>query len=134
MLALAVVHGAALLVLLPLPVSWWIKLPVAVVVLFQGWLAWRKHVRLMQPDSVRRLVWLPDDRWELLTADGAVREARLLPASYVHPWLAVLRFVAEDRRRYTVLLPSDALDPDSHRKLRVRLGLYSDEKLERSLV
>ena len=128
MLAVAGVHAAALLVLLPLPLAGWIKWLVAAAVVVQGAVIWRRHVSLSAPAAVKRLIWAGDNRWELFSADGGSREARLLPAAYIHPWLVILRFITEDKRRCAVILPPDSLDPDSHRRLRVQLRLHGGEK------
>ena len=128
MLAVGLVHGAALLVLLPLPVAWWIKFPVAAAVVMQGVFTWRRYVLLNAPAAVKRLIRTTDGAWELCRGDGGCHAARLLPAAYVHPLLVVMRFMAEDRRRYAVVLPCDGLDEDSHRRLRVQLRLSGGEK------
>ena len=130
MLAVIVVHSAALLVLLPLPLLWWIKIPVAGGIAAQWISAWRRHVMLAEPKSVRRLVWMAEHRWELSGADGASREARLLPGAYVHPFLVILCFMLEDNSRCTVILPPDSLDSDSHRRLRVQLLLQGGQPVE----
>ena len=126
------VHGLALLVLPPLPVVWWIKVPVALAIMFQGLVTWRRYVMLSSPQAVRGLIWIGANRWELLSSDGALHEASLLPGTYIHPWLVVLRFLMdeEDKRSYAVVLPRDSLDPDSHRRLRVQLRLQANEKPE----
>ena len=123
LIALIAVHGLALLVLLPLPVAWWIKLPVAFAIVVQWLVSWHRQVVLTAPQAVKHLVWTGEDRWELFGGDGARRKARLLPGAYVHPFLVILRFLTEDKRSCAVVLPRDSLDADSHRRLRVQLRL-----------
>lgn len=123
MMILATVHGLALLVLLPLPLAGWLKMLLAAAVVAQGIVSWRGQADLSAPRAVKTLVWRTDNRWELFSPDGIGREARLLPGAYVHPWLVVLRFRDEDDCRCAVVLPPDGLDPDQHRRLRVRLRL-----------
>lgn len=127
MLALICVNGAALAVLLPLELAWWIKAPAALAVIAQWAMAWRRHVSFVSPRAIRRLVWMAENRWELSSSEGGNREACLLPAAYIHPFLVVLRFMTEDKRRCAVILPADGLDPDSHRRLRVLLRLKNGE-------
>lgn len=115
-------HLIALLVLFALPVPWWIKPPLMALIAIQWVSVWRRHLALSAPAAVRRLIWNADGRWELIRADGIPSEAQLLPAAYVHPWLVVLRF-REDKRHSSVVLPTDGLPADEHRRLRVRLGL-----------
>jgi hypothetical protein len=125
--AFLAVHGMALLVLMPLPVVWWIKAPLALAVLAQGIVCWRRQLVCASAAAVRQLVWTGGGSWELFKGDGVGRRARLLPGSYIHPWLVVLRFLMEDRHGCAVVLPCDSLDPDSHRRLRVQLGLLQDQ-------
>ena len=128
LIALMCVHGCALLVLLPLPMAWWIKLPLALAIMAQWLVSWHRTIALTAPLAVKRLVWTGNDGWELIGGDGARRKARLLPASYVHPWLVILRFLTEDKHGCAVILPRDGLDPDSHRRLRVQLRLQLSER------
>jgi len=123
MIVLVVVHGAALLVLWPLPLSIWIKALLAMAILVQAMITWRHHVNMRAPTAVKRLVWGNDDQWELFPSGGGSCSAQLLPASYVHPLLVILRFMTEDKRRCAVIVPPDGLGPDDHRRLRVRLRL-----------
>lgn len=123
LIALAGVHVLALVVLLPLPVPWWVKLPFACAIAAQWVISWRHNIMLTAPQAVKRLVWTGGDRWELLCADGQSHKARLLPAAYIHPLLVILRFLTEDKHRCAVVLPCDCLDHDCHRRLRVQLQL-----------
>jgi len=121
--ALMVVHGLALVMVPPLPVAWWIKLPLAVGISAQWLVSWRRQVALNSPWAVKCLVWRGGNRWELSGAGGARYQARLLPGAYIHPLLVVLRFATEDKSKRAVVLPGDSLNPDSHRRLRVQLQL-----------
>jgi len=125
--ALLAVHGMALLVLMPLPAGWWIKAPLVLAVVAQGIVSWRRQLVFASAIAVQRLVWIGGSSWELFDRDGAGRRAHLLPGSYIHPWLVILRFLTEEGHKYAVVLPCDSLDPDSHRRLRVQLGLLQDK-------
>jgi hypothetical protein len=127
LISLLAVHGMALLVLMSLPVAWWLKVPVVLAVMAQGIVSWRRQLAFSSPSAAKRLVWNGGSSWELFNRDGASRPARLLPGSYVHPWLVVLRFLTEDGHKSAVVLPRDSLDPDSHRRLRVQLTLLQDK-------
>jgi hypothetical protein len=123
---LIIVHGSALSVIAFLTVPWWTKLFLALGVIGQWWVSWRRHIALSSPTAVKGLLWKADDDWELSAVDGTMRKARLLPGAYVHPRLVVLAFVMEDKRKRAVVLPSDSLDPDCHRRLRVWLRLLQE--------
>ena len=125
--ALLAVHGIALLVLMPLPLVWWIKVPIGLAVMAQGIVSWRRQLAFSSVSAAQGLVWTGGSSWELFNRDGARRPARLLPGTYVHPWLVILRFMTEDGQRSAVVLPCDSLDPDSHRRLRVQLTLLQDK-------
>jgi len=124
---LLAVHGLALLVLIPLPLVWWVKVLLALAVLAQGVVSWRRHLAFGSALAARRLVWTGGRSWELINRDGAARRARLHTGCYIHPWLVILHFLTEDRHKCVVVLPCDSLDPDSHRRLRVQLALLHDK-------
>ena len=73
--------------------------------------------------NVETLTWEEACEWVLELRDGTQYETQLLPSSYVSPWLVVLNF---DKTTYSkirlVTLFRDALDPESFRRLRARLG------------
>ena len=123
---LILVHGLALSTFVFLPVPWWIKLPLALGVIGQWRVSWCRHIALSSPAAVKGLLCKADDDWELSTADGSTRKAHLLSGTYIHPCLVVLRFVAEDKHKHSVVLPGDSLDPDSHRRLRARLRFLQE--------
>lgn len=89
------VHLLALAVLPPLAWPWWVKLGLAVAVLVQGVLIWRRHVMPSTSNAIRGLLWKADGEWELTRVDGQAFTARLRRASYVHPALVILRFAAD---------------------------------------
>lgn len=124
--AVVVVHGLAITVLLPLDMAWWWKCLIAVAVIVQGVFTWRRHVSLAAAGAVRTLVWKSEGEWELTRVDGATHSARLRRASYVQPALAVLRFKLEGGGLCAVLLPSDGVEPETHRRLRVGLRLQAE--------
>ena len=124
----SIVHAVALLILLPLTLVWWIKLPALGLVLLQWTVTWRRFITFTAPLAVRRLVWTAENRWELYHTDGVTREASLLPSTYINPWLVILHFVTDDERRCAVILPCDALDSDSHRRLRAQLRLIGGKE------
>jgi len=108
-------HGGALLLLFLLPVNLWLKLLVTLVVLFSLYRQWCEHGR-----GYTQLRWDSLDQWWLIEPGGDEFAAQLLPGSYVHPALLVLRFRVDHRVRSLVLL-ADSADGDLLRRLRVRL-------------
>ena len=127
LLTLTAVHGLAFLCLAPLPVAWWIKLPAALAITAQWIVGSRSQAALSSAAAINCLVWIGGHSWKLYNPDGIEWNARLLPGAYIHPRLIILRFLTEDRKRRAVVLPRDSVAPDSHRRLRVQLGLLQAE-------
>lgn len=121
-----IVHALALAVLGVLDLPWWLKLTLAMAVLIQAVITWRRHVNLTASGAIRAIVWTADGQWELSDADGKTHAAQLRRASYVQPALVVLRFKLGKYRRRAVLLPADGVDADLHRRLRVGLRLHAE--------
>lgn len=64
-------------------------------------------------DAEKQWAVLVGEKWHLVD---------LLPNSFVSPWLMVLNFKGR-AGRFTVILPADSLDDDTHRRLRVRIRM-----------
>lgn len=62
-----------------------------------------------------------EDRWQLLTADGATHAVSLAPRVFCTPWLITLSLRRADGRLQHLVLTSNAVDAQAHRRLRVRL-------------
>lgn len=110
--------GAYLLVALgfalarmPIPV----KLGLALILL----LSLFRRLRARQ-DLPQALKLLPDGSLDCVGADGSSANWRVDATTTVLPWLVVLRLNGQTGRR-SLVLPRDALGPDSHRQLRVWL-------------
>ena len=84
------------------------------------------HARRRHHASVERLVWDAQGMWRLWLRDGRVYQAELLPAAYVQRFLAVLRFRCEDGRTRTAILLPDAVEPETFRRLRVRMTIHTE--------
>ena len=116
----AVAHLGAMLVVLPLDFSWALKISLLTLVAISMFVVLRGRGFA----NVNILTWKEGSEWVLELNDGTQVETYLLPSSYVSPWLVVLNFSkAENQRGRSVTLFRDALDQDTFRKLRVRLGL-----------
>jgi toxin CptA len=112
--------GVSVAVLVPLEWFWraGIILAVAVSLLF----SWKKFVFGQSRLSVRRLVWDAEGDWYVVFPDGKEEDARLLPDSFVHPWLVILNLrMRQSGRVISVPFFRDSLDKDTLRKVRVRL-------------
>jgi len=79
-----------------------------------------RHVLLSDSKSVVT-VRHAEQGWLLRFLEEEEIDVQILPDSYIHPLLVILNF-RQGRQRFSVPLPFDALDPEQHRKLRVRLN------------
>ena len=108
-------HGGALVLLALTPLALWLKFFLLVLIL----ISLRHHYyRLRQGCNYLR--WDSSDRWWLRDRTGHEVTMQLLPGSYVHPLMLVLRF-SNGRRRWNLLLLPDSADASLLRQLRVRL-------------
>jgi len=78
------------------------------------------YINQGNPDSPVQLVLNQTGEWLLNFANGRTLPAVLKPAAFVHPLLVVLSFKADTGICRVVLTP-DTVDPDTFRRLRVRL-------------
>ena len=83
---------------------------------------YRRHILMTAGRSPRRVICEQDRSWYLQDRAGEVREAELMPSSYLHPKLVVLNFrLTKSGRRRNLVLCSDSLDVRSLRQLRQHL-------------
>ena len=116
LLALLLLHGAALVAPWCANLPDWLRAVLALLVLFsllRAWPAawWRGELAL----ETRAGVWS-------LRRDGESQAVALLPDSTVWSWIVVLRLRCADGVRSLVLLPDSAMHADI-RRLRTRLRL-----------
>ena len=79
---------------------------------------WRNSA---QCPLIRQVILDSENRWWLRRQGAGDSRLGLLPGSFVHPWIIILRFVNEAAGRDTFILCRDNLDADTLRRLRVRL-------------
>jgi len=116
------IHAAALTVLPGLVVPLWGKLLLGLAVVGSLSQNLRRHVFLHSPLSIIQIVWQRSGEWSLMQRNGEVKEAQLLPSTFVHHHLLVLNFRVDDRwQRPSVVLFDDAAGAGTLRQLRVRL-------------
>ncbi|CAK0772079.1 toxin CptA [Gammaproteobacteria bacterium] len=128
-LFLLIAHGGALALVPLLTLPLWAALGVAVGVAVSLSTTLHTYALLRGRYAVVCLVWTGEGRWVMAYADGMVRDAELMPGSFVHPNLVVLTFSVAGApfplNRRSVILASDSVDPATFRRLRVRLRVGS---------
>jgi len=123
---LAVLHVLAIvLTLLAHPQK--IVAIILIALFITSWASLRRHPAFgYGPRALRRLVAHGDGSWTVETAATSAR-ASLLPGSFVHAGLIVVRFqLASGKTRARTLL-GDELPPELLRRLRARILLGSKE-------
>ncbi len=119
---LMLVHLGGILMLLNLPWQWWQIVLMSSVTLISLIYSLGRHVLQTHQRSISEINWTSDGRWLLTTRSGNSFQARLSANSFLHPQLVVLNFIHGRWKRQSVVLFRDALDQESFRRLRVRLG------------
>lgn len=105
--------------LLSIPV--WARVLGALLCLAHGVWALPLHIRLTHASAVTRLRH-DADGWQLWSRDKGWQAVQLRRDSLALPWVVIVRFRVRDEWRVrAVCIPADALAPDQHRRLRVRL-------------
>ncbi len=117
---LTLAHTGALVIAVLLPWPAWAKvlLALALAASLHWSLAW--HV-LHRGDSITEAILQGDGSWTVKTGRAEAQPATLAPDSVVTLHLTVLVFKLADGRRRSLLVLSDNIDPETHRRLRVRL-------------
>lgn len=105
---------------LPLPVI----VPLGMAVLSSLVLNHSRYGNPHSPRFIEHVSWTATGQWQLRTADGLERPARLL-GSYAHPRLMILTFALGRFARRSVLVLPDSADPEEIRRLRVWLRTSS---------
>jgi len=105
--------------LLSIPV--WARVSGAFLCLAHGIWLWGRHIRLTHATAFRGLRRTADG-WQLWNRARGWQAVQLRRDSLALPSVVIVRFSLRGERRVrTLCIPRDALAPDQHRRLRVRL-------------
>lgn len=117
-----IVHGVTATVLATCAWTYpWLWLLLPALLAHLGW-SYQRYGCLRGRHVVRRLIWRHDGSWSVADAGGDMKEARLLPQSFLHPALLVLNFrCLEDGALRAVILCRDSESEAVLRRLRRRL-------------
>ena len=84
------------------------------------------HIRKQSRRSVEQVSLTTDNQWEVMLArDQTEHNATLLATSFIHRILIILNFKTLSGERYTLIVPSDAIEASLARKLRARIRVFS---------
>lgn len=125
---LLVTHLGAFMLIWTLTIAIQWQLLLALIILGSLFYYTKAYYLLTSPNAVVHAIWDADENWHLSLANGSIISARLLPDTYIHPWLVVLNFICQDpSKKYSLPLLPDSLDANTLRRLRVRLRTSSPE-------
>lgn len=114
-------HLAASTALLSLPLPLFVVAPVLALIAWSGIHTVRRHALRSDADAIVRVTRNDDETWVLTRRDGGSASATLRPGSFVHPALLVLNFVAEEKKKFAVVLATNGVNSDDVRRLRAKL-------------
>ncbi|EDZ67956.1 protein YgfX [Nitrosococcus oceani] len=121
---LVAVHGGVLALLPRLALSWELSILLSSAVIASFYLSLRGQALLLSSKAVVQIFWDSDNVWYLRRRNGREYIGKLLPGCFVGSRLVVLNFVLGAWwQRTSVVLLSDNVDPESLRRLRVRLRI-----------
>lgn len=120
-------HLAALAVTVLLPVAWFWRAGLGLLVLSGLVYQWTMHVRPAQQHALLEAVWEADGTWTLIPVSGTPVTATLLSSTFVGVGLVVLNLRRSRRRVCSMVLLPDNLDSDLLRRLRVRLRQHGTD-------
>jgi hypothetical protein len=103
----------------------WARLGLGLVVAVSGLIQFRRLWLGRGRHAVTELEWAAREGWAVRFAGNANWIPADLVAAYVQAWLVVLVMKTSGRRRFGIVLTPDAVNPDTLRRLRVRLRLGS---------
>lgn len=113
-------------------VPWVIDMPVfaqtalSLGVAASGLYSIAKHALRCMETAVTTLYCDANENWYLTTRSKQTQPAALLPGSYVHPLMTIMRFRRADGKLVCVMLLADGLDSEDFRRLRVHLRTRCD--------
>ena len=122
---ICMVHLGAVVLLLVSMLPWVWKTVLLLLVVLSYRSISGKYCQQSLPRSIVQVYCNEADEWWLTTADGNIMQARLLPPSFVHARLVILGFKTGPAwwQRCHVILTPETANPDTLRRLRVRLRL-----------
>ena len=118
---LLIIHVlAALGLVLPLSLPWWLR-AVMLAMVMASMLFYYRH--WIKHPAVTGLHWQQGNQWQLCNAQGQWLDASQRGEIIVLSWLVWMQLYDKQQRRYPLLVLPDMLNSDLFRQLRARLLL-----------
>ena len=109
------------------PANWIYKALIILLIGISGFYYYRLHSQKCSYRSIQQVSLSADNQWQVMTAsDQTNYTAELLPTSMISRMLIVLNFkIISSSKRYTLIIPNDAIEHEQARKLRARIRVAS---------
>ena len=120
----SVAHLTTLLVLVLLPLPWWILLPLAGTVLLSLGHVLQRHVLMKGRKAVKKLIWDAHGTLKLLNGEEKELNAALCCDTFISRLLIVLNLRTSQLGNHSLVLLPDSLTQDLMRQLRARVRLF----------
>lgn len=104
-----------------LSLSWPLCISLLGLLTAYGWFAYRLHIRLDLPNSIRALAWDARQGWQLRRRARGWQSVELCLPVLVTYRVVALRLQLGRWHRVSVIVVADRTDTDDFRRLRVRL-------------
>lgn len=114
-------HCAALLLLVLLPMAWWVELPGGLLLATSAVMTIRQHALRRGANAVTALAFVDRSQLRLRMGDGAWREGRIRGSSTVGAGFAVLNVELKGKGSVSVVFIGDGIAAEDFRRLRVWL-------------
>lgn len=122
---LIIIYLSTLIVLLTLPMSHFIKIPIAIFLARQFLQLWALHVRRIAKNSVIEIWQDSQGGWGCKTQHGHSAKGKLKGDSFKSHWLIILRLGLKNRTQ-NIVIPVDALTSFQYRRLCARLNFFGN--------
>ncbi|MFQ6021136.1 MAG: protein YgfX [Acidiferrobacterales bacterium] len=119
-------HVGAWLIVLSLPISWWLRIALSMVVVLSLYHTLWLHALRRASHAVSNVMLEGDGDWTLRLQNSDGRGPCRLRTHYVHPWVVLVQLRCPGAwLPVNLVIPADAVDADAFRRLRARLKLQS---------
>lgn len=113
--------ASAIVVVLCMPVQSGLKIGTCLAIVAAAGFHFAQHAWLLLPWSCREIALDSKGRLQLMRQDGKSVDAAVLPDCFVSAYLTILNVRLDSGKRSSVILPTDRVDADGLRQLRVWL-------------
>lgn len=128
---IAFIHALAFGALFYLELPLEVLVLLGLVIFYNAAHAIYKHAMRSSGQAITRVIWEDSGRWYIVRRNGEKKRVQLLGDTFIHPQLTVLNFRIPNKWfSQSVILASDNVNKDSHRRLRMRLRTSPEELME----